>query len=77
MKANEYVVIEQRGCSIDYKIFEGTIEQCNSYVSNMLAEQSEDYKKEQHERELFSGADRNIPFTYIVVIASEESNYLF
>ena len=66
MNANEHTVIEQRGCSIEYQVFEGTLEECDNYISHMLKEQCEDYRKPSYERELFSGADRDRPFTYIV-----------
>ncbi len=65
--SEQFVVIEQRGCSIEYAIFDGTLEECENCIEYMIQLQREELERPAHERDLHSGAYRNVPFHYDIV----------
>jgi hypothetical protein len=59
-----FKVIEERGCDIEYQVFEGTVEACLAFVDEQEELIDEQFSLPHYERTMMSGADSSQPFTY-------------
>ena len=71
---NEIKVIEERGCGIEYEVFNGDLESVTDFVADRKIAIKEEKELPLYERSYHNG--NGDAFTYHFIISSNNKNYL-